>query len=97
MITTNTILSQGARSSYPENKAVEPQPTRDNIAIDPHCEFTLTPERLSHTIKEASELTGLSVSTIRRLIRRGKLRANTMTHRTIIAHAELVRFIEGGQ
>ncbi len=49
------------------------------------------------TVKTASDLTGISVRHIRRLIGNGKLRASKPGHRLVrLKWSDIVAFIEGG-
>ena len=49
---------------------------------------------ISYTLTQASQATGFSERTIRRIIARGLLRKAKATRRIIITHAELERFFK---
>ena len=53
-------------------------------------------ERLCYSLTEASELTSLSVFSIKRQIRRGNLRVSRIGRRVVITAADLERFIRTG-
>lgn len=53
-------------------------------------------ERLCYSLIEASELTSLSVFSIKRQIRRGNLRVSRIGRRVVIPAADLEKFVRNG-
>ena len=49
--------------------------------------------KLSYTLAETANVTGLSERTIRRLIFRGLLRKSKATRRIVVSHSEIERFL----
>ena len=54
-------------------------------------------DRLCYSLVEASELTSLSVFTLKRQIRRGNLAASRVGRRVVILAEELEKFIRAGK
>jgi len=52
--------------------------------------------KISVSIQEAADLTGLSDQSIRRLLKIGQLRFNNFFRKKLILYADLVRFMESG-
>ena len=50
--------------------------------------------KLAYTLREASDVLGLSTRTIRRLVNRGLLHPSRASQRFIFSHKELDRFLE---
>jgi excisionase family DNA binding protein len=53
--------------------------------------------RISYSLVEASELTSLSVFTLKRQIRRGNLVASRIGRRVVIPAEELEKFVRAGR
>lgn len=52
-------------------------------------------ERATYSMVEAAEITGLSVSSVQRWIRRGELRSIRVGHRVLIPRTELEQHLVG--
>jgi excisionase family DNA binding protein len=50
--------------------------------------------RLALSVRETAEALGLCEKTVRRLIRRGQLRASTALRHLLIPRSEIIRFLE---
>lgn len=53
--------------------------------------------KIAYSVEEASELTSLSKSFLRKEIRAGRLRASYAGRRVVIMHVELCTYLEAGQ
>jgi excisionase family DNA binding protein len=57
--------------------------------------MNVTKQRISWGLTEASVATGISVATLKRAVRAGKLRTSKVGRRTLVLNEDLQRFIRG--
>ena len=56
-------------------------------------ETTASPPRLAYSMRETSEMLGVSYITVHRLLKRGRLRASDALRNKVIPKSEIERFL----